>query len=164
MEGLFNPKIASCVYYFVMKDELFLIECELIYVKYALYGGPCRGLITNEWKYNHQLDEEYEKENTVRHIKAYRSRWVGHVLISEYHCFIRKVFWERLKDRRRENWKDAVIDDLKWTMKNRNPKQWRHLIKATITFAISCEAIPKRRRFYKIQIKVIDFFMAIFFK
>ncbi|CAG9832472.1 unnamed protein product [Diabrotica balteata] len=78
-----------------------------------------RDKFTGDWRRRHnaELVTLYGIENIVRHIKANRIRWVGHVSRSEDDRVLKAVLFERPDGRRsvdrpRKRWKDDVEADL----------------------------------------------------
>lgn len=95
-------------------------------------------------KRNAEIEEELNGENIVRHIKALRLEWVGHIMRREPNEMIKKITkWipigQRTRGRPRKRWWDEIEDDIKamkisnWRGKCTDRKIWKEITRTART-------------------------------
>lgn len=93
---------------------------------------------------NFEIEEEIKGENIVRHMKAQRIRWVGHIMRKNDNDIVKKItMWRPSEDRGRGRpkirWWDQVTDDLRamgekdWMRKTQSRQIWKDVARSAAT-------------------------------
>lgn len=88
--------------------------------------------------FNHELEKIIEGQNIIRHIKAQRIRWLGHVERMEEGNMPKKIMKGKLystrRRRSRTTWIEDVTTDLakmeirEWRKRVREREEWRQIV------------------------------------